>query len=112
MFSQWTDALPPPSSIRLLNVSQTQLTFSWSSAESNCVSVQYGLQSDCGTCTNGSVTARTSKVCIIEPPDTTETQCSFAVRAIVCGNVSGDPTKSINVKLKGMMFHRAITCGK
>ena len=89
--------------ISLLTVNSRQLVFNWIPIQSNCSSLQYGTESDCGSCSDESQTVlnQTSKTCIVEQPNMDERVCSFAVNSVICRNISGSFSTPVNVTLKG-----------
>ena len=98
-----TEPFRPPDDIHLADASQEYLLFSWSTVANNCASLQYEINSTCGVCPN--ITNATSVSCAIGNTVSHKPKvCSFAVRSIVYGNVTGRWSDSINVKLKGIKF--------
>ena len=104
----YIDPLPSPMGVSLFTVNSRQLVFNWMPIQSNCSSLQYGIESDCGSCSEGSQTFlnQTSKTCIVEQPNTDERMCSFAVNSVICRNISGSFSTPVNVTLKGKILVR------
>ena len=94
-----SDPLPPPTNVQLVDVNSKQLVFNWSSEESNCSTLQYNIDSDCGICTN---TVTTFATCSIDLSAITNNMCTFAIQSVVCGNISGILSDPLSITLKGM----------
>ena len=77
------------------------LTFSWENVALNCLSLSYGIDaSGCGTCP--STTNSTSVTCFgIQLGGTAQT-CNISVRAITCGNITGDYSEPLTTTLQGL----------
>ena len=97
-----SDPLPPPTNVQLVDVNSEQLVFNWSSVESNCSTLQYSIESDCGTCTNTEMTLAT---CSVDLSAITYDMCNFAIQSVVCGNVSGILSDPLSITMKGMCDH-------
>ena len=94
------DPLPPPLDVQLTSVKPDKLTFNWSSVQQNCSTLQYGIESNCGTCTNDPPTL-TSATCSFELSAISGGLCNFSVQSTVCGNITGSLSTPIRVTLKG-----------
>lgn len=85
---------------------QGMITFSWSVVYNNyCSILHYKIESNCGSCVTTSYTALTNIACFIEiTPATAVTVdvCTFAVRSVVCGNITSELSNQIEVILKGI----------
>ena len=97
------DPLPAPDDLQLTQVKPNELTFSWSSVEPNCSTLQYELQSNCGTCTNNP-DMPPSAVCSFELSAISNGVCNFAVQSTICGNIVGLLSSSILVTLRGRLL--------
>ena len=98
------DPLPAPDDLQLTQVKPNELTFSWSSVEPNCSTLQYELQSNCGTCTNNPNNLLPSAVCLFELSAISNGICNFAVQSAICGNLVGLLSSSILVTLRGRQY--------
>lgn len=85
-----------PTNVRLSDVQQEMLTFTWLPVLSSCTSVQY-TTSGCGTC----VGTGTSAMCSSLPLSTVASVCNFSVYGEACG-FSGTPSNPVVVTLKGL----------
>lgn len=95
-----TEPFPPPSNIHLADARQGYLLFSWSRVANSCAALQYHISSTCGVCPN--VTNITSALCTIDDAISHDTNmCSFKIRSVVCGNITGRWSDPIHVTLKG-----------
>ena len=69
-------------------------TFTWSPVAPDCPTVYYNiLASNCGSCPT--TTNHTTVTCTDVP--TNGSTCTFAVQTVVCGNVFGNSSDSINI---------------
>ena len=96
------EPFPPPADFHLADAGQGYLLFSWSTVANSCVPLLYEINSTCGICPNAYVTNVTSALCTIDdaiPRDTN--MCSFKIRSIVCGNITGRWSDRIHLTLKG-----------
>ena len=91
----------PPPEVQLIDVRPGMLTFRWNLAYT-CAAIHYRIESDCGSCVNISYTTLTTISCSIEV-STSAHMCTFAVRSIVCGNISSELSNHIEVVLKGII---------
>ena len=84
----------------------TQLTFQWSSvAPSYCESARYLINaSNCGHCPN--VTNDTTAICIDFALDMYSQVCLLSVWTVVCDNVTGNESSSVQVNLRGTHISR------
>ena len=90
-----TDLLLPPNNILIsgVDISQQQLTFTWSPVVPDCPAIHYNiLASNCGSCPT--TTNHTTATCI-DIPTIGSTSCNFAIQAVVCGNISGNTSDPI-----------------
>ena len=97
------DPYPPPDGIHLASVSNGTLTFKWNPMLNLvCVSFQYSITSNCGSCHNNTIVTET--VCSGLHLSTNSTNCTFAIQSVVCGNVFGNPSDPIMLKLKSKCY--------
>ena len=100
----FTAPYPQPNNVRLVDVKQEMLTFSWDSLGPNCESIVYGISSTCGSC--GPTSTNTTTVnCFNFQLSSDESMCTFSVTLMLCGNTG--PSNMATVKLKGI-DHRSI----
>ena len=92
-----------PLDVRLAAVGQEFLKFEWSPALNNCVSLLYEINAteSCGSCPGP--TKLTSVSCTINASITDSEVCRFAVRAIMCDNITGSWSALVKVPLKGII---------
>ena len=95
------DPFPPPLDIHLADVGHNLLKFNWT-AVSNCVPLLYetSASESCGACPRHTTVASAS--CAFNFSHVPGV-CGFAVRTIVCDNITGNWSKPINVTLKGIL---------
>ena len=98
-----SDPLPPPTNVQLFDVNSEQLIFNWSPAESNCSTLQYSIESDCGTFTTA-VTTSTQATCSVDLSAIADSMCTFAIRSVVCGNISGILSDPLSITLKVTVY--------
>ena len=80
--------------VSAVNFYSKALTFSWSPVTSDCPSLHYNiLSSNCGSCP--ATTTHTTVTCTDVPTD--GSVCTFAVQTVICGNIVGDSSDSVNV---------------
>ena len=73
-----------------------KLTFSWSPVAPACHAIHYNiLASNCGSCPT--TTNHTNVTCTEVP--TNDSTCTFAVQTVICGNIAGNVSDSINITL-------------
>ena len=91
-----------PNNVKLTRVDTGQLTFTWTSVNFRCPSINYMATLDCGTCTVavGDTTATCSGLLL---PNV----CTFTVQTVVCEQV-GAPSDPVTVILRGMYMHCVI----
>lgn len=96
-----TAPLPPPE-VKINVVTTGMIAFSWGVTNS-CSVLRYKIESDCGSCVNISYTASTNISCLIDTSSiaTAADMCTFAVKSIVCGNITSNLSNIIEVMLKG-----------
>lgn len=93
-----TDPFLPPENIHLADIKPGKLTFSWTPIALLCSELTYEILSDCGECPTA--TNSTFVSCTIESSQ--PTNCTFAVRSIVCGGIAGSWSNAIKVMLRGI----------
>ena len=96
------DPLPPPNDIQLTHVAPNQLTFNWSSVQPDCSTLQYNIESNCGTCINHQPTMlMSSATCSFELPIDSNDVCNFAIQSTICTNsIIGSLSTPVRVTLK------------
>ena len=77
-----------------------QLSFTWSHAPSRCPTLHYDiLASNCGSCPT--TTTHNTVTCTDVPTD--GSLCTFALRSVICGNITGNWSETVHVTtFKGM----------
>ena len=112
------DPLPPPNDVQLTHVTSNQLTFNWSSVQPDCSTLQYNIESNCGTC-RPTILSSSSATCSFELPINSNDVCNFAVRSTICANsIIGSLSTPVRVTLKRkltiinafIMFNDIINC--
>ena len=86
--------------ISTIDIGLRQLEFAWSPVATVCpaVYVHYNiLASNCGSCPT--TTNHTNVTCVDIPTD--GSTCTFAVRVVICGNVTGNVSDEAQVVFKG-----------
>ena len=91
---------PPPSHLQLVKVNKNELVFTWEpyNRTGSCPSLYYEPLSNCSECaaTSDYAKCRTSII-------TSDAKvCSFAIRTVVCGNIVGTKSETMNIVLKGL----------
>ena len=96
-----TNLYPPPNNLFLVDVQPGTLVFNWTSAISNCSTLQYNIitSSDCGACPT--VTNMTTATCSDIQPTTDAVLCHIRVSSRAC-NLVGNSTLPTAVTLKGI----------
>ena len=92
---------PPPSDLRLIEASSSQLIFQWapSAASLICHSLYYRITAEnCGLCPV--TTHHTTATCTGIHPATYH-QCSFGVQTVVCDDVTGNASTVVSASLRG-----------
>ena len=95
------DPLQPPSDVHLADINSTHLTFHWNLILITCNAIQYHIESaNCGHCPN--VTSSTSATCYYNRSGlfTMNQLCMFTVQTVVCDNIVGNDSKTIQVTFK------------
>ena len=95
----------PPSrpTVKLLGIKPGQLIFGWNSPIANCPELHYVMNcTGCGNCTDGLMIFSTSVTCSVVAAATDPRICRFAVRSVVCSNISGPVSNQVDVQLKGI----------
>lgn len=81
----------------------SQLVFQWESVEPSCEAIHYLINGfNCGHCPN--VTNDTTVTCTGFPLDTYVQVCLLSVETVVCGTITGNESRSIQVTLRGMSY--------
>ena len=76
------------------NFSSRELVFKWSPVATVCRALHYNiLSSNCGSCPT--TTTNTTVTCTDVPTD--GSVCTFAVQTVVCGNITGNVSDSVNI---------------
>ena len=88
---------PPPDNIRLTDVREGSLSFSWDSLGPNCDLAIYYVMSDCGGCPDN--TSSTTVNCIDLQLSTVTRECTFRIHAELCGS-TGNQSSPLTVMLK------------
>ena len=89
----------PPEGLSIIqaDVHLRQLIFSWSPVAPDCPAIHYNiLASNCGSCPT--TTNHTTVACTNVPTD--GSVCDFSVQSVVCENITGNFSKSIQGLLK------------
>ena len=95
---------PSPPIVQLVDIKPGELTFSWNPLIVNCSALHYVIISTgCGNCTDGLMTFSTSVTCSVVAAATDQRMCRFAVRSVVCGNISSPVSNQVDVHLKGII---------
>ena len=90
---------PDRMSISRADVSSKQLIFNWSPVAPDCLAIHYNiLASNCGSCP--STTTHTIVTCTDVPTD--GSMCTFALQTVVCRNIVGNSSDTIEGILNGM----------
>ena len=97
---------PPPNNVRLTDVNQEMLTFSWDSLGPNCESIMYGISSTCGSCGSASTNATTVDCFDLQLSSSVST-CTFSVNSVLCGGTG--PSNVVTLTLKGTCYCIAIS---
>ena len=97
--SFYTTATFSPPNVRLADVQEGTLIFSWDSLSPNCESVNYRIISSCGTCPNN--TNSMSVNCSDLQLSRDARECTFKIQAVLCGDTS-NPSDPVMVTLKRM----------
>lgn len=96
------EPFPPPNLISLSEIRfGPELIFNWTRAILKCQEISYTITSDCGNCPT--TTTFSSALCRNVPTD--GRVCSFAVKTNICGNIEGNHSSSISIKLKGIPIY-------
>ena len=87
-----------PNDVRLSYVQSGRITFNWTSVDALCDSISYNIiSSNCGRCP--SMTTNTTATC--SDVMALGQVCTFAVRTVVCGNITGNMSHPVHVILRG-----------
>ena len=86
-----------PGDLHLTIPNGNQLSFSWTSVDSSCLSISYNINSTCGSCP---MTTNTTAVTC--PVPQLPSVCMFSIRSVVCGQV-GMPSNPLMLTLKGLL---------
>ena len=88
--------LPDKVYISEANFKSKRFTFSWSPVTTDCSTIHYKiLASNCGSCPTN--TTHTNATCTGVPTDSSV--CTFAIQAVVCGNITRVTSDKIKVTL-------------
>ena len=94
---------PPAPPFVWSDVKPGELTFRWNPPTVNCSALHYIVNSTgCGNCTDGFRTTSTSITCSVHAIATGRPSCRFAVRSVICSNISSSLSNQVDVLLKGM----------
>ena len=96
----YTVQFPPPDKLSIIHadLASRQLVFSWSSVAPDCPAIHYNiLASNCGSCPT--TTNHTTVTCTNVP--TNGSVCTFAIQTVVCQNITGNSSDSVQGTLKG-----------
>ena len=97
----FSDHRPPPHDIHLMETSANRLVFQWSPVTPSCETVHYLINaSNCGQCLNK--TNDTTVICTDFAVDNYSQVCLLSVQTVVCDNVTGNESSSVQVNLRGM----------
>ena len=97
-------SFPPPNDVRVVDVQPGQITFNWTSLDTECDSLSYNIISyNCGRCP--STTSNTSVTCtnVVALGQV----CTILVQTVVCGN-TGILSQPTTVMLKGINYCQLI----
>ena len=96
-----TNLHPPPDNLFLVDVQPGTLVFNWTSANSNCSTLQYNVTttSECGACPT--VTNTTTATCSGIQLTTDAVLCHIRISSRTC-NLVGNPSLPTTVSLKGI----------
>ncbi len=84
-----------------MEANANQLLFQWESVAPSCEAVRYLINaSNCGHCPYD--TNDTTVTCTGFALDIYDQVCLLSIRTVVCGNITGNESRSIQVTLKGM----------
>ena len=102
----YADTFPPPEEFSVPSIGPDEIAFSWSRVpHDGCPSFQYNTTSEnCGTC-SPSLTTSNMTICANfsnELISNISLNCIFFVKSIICSNITGDLTSSLEVNLRGM----------
>ena len=89
---------PPPDKvyITVVDIGLRQLTFNWSPVAPDCPAIHYNiLSSNCGSCPT--TTTHTTVTCTDIPTD--GNMCTFAVKTVVCGSITGSMSYPLMINL-------------
>ena len=91
---------PEKISVSAVNLGLKEITFTWSPVTPNCPAIIFYydiLASNCGSCPT--TTNHTNVTCIDVPTD--GSTCVFAIRTVVCGNITGNVSDEAQGVFKG-----------
>jgi hypothetical protein len=96
---------PSPPIVQLVDIKPGVLTFSWNPPIVNCPALHYVINSTgCGNCTesDGFMAFSTEVTCSIATAATDPRMCKFAVKSVICSNISSLFSNQVDVQLKGI----------
>ena len=86
-----------------------QLEFQWSSVTPSCEAVHYLINaSNCGHCPD--VTNDTTAICTDFALDKYSQVCLLSVQTVVCDNIFGNESSSVEVNLRGTHIMSHLSC--
>ena len=93
--------LPPPTSVKLIEASPTELTFTWMPPSESCPFLTYNIEADnCGICQNSP--AQSNVTC---NNFTLSALCTLKVYSVVCGNlISTNSSNIVSANLSGLLI--------
>ena len=85
-----------------MEANASQLVFQWESVEPSCEAIHYFINaSNCGHCPN--VTNNTTVTCTgFFLLDMYDQVCLLSVQTVVCGSITGNESRNVQVTLRGM----------
>ena len=106
MYTCRTDPFPPPNKVHVMdiNLKTGELTFNWSSVLDNCPAIHYDITTiSCGTCPRRTMSNQVTCHDVVAGH-----VCTSEVRTVACGTITGNPSNSITVTLKGTLFKHPV----
>ena len=91
---------PQTPSLIFTDLNLRHITFSWTPVDPNCPTIHYDtIASNCGSCPT--TTNHTNVTCTDIPTD--GSTCVFAIRVVVCGNITGNVSDKAQGVFKGKL---------